>query len=156
MPCAESILIREKMALVCLTVYLREKMVIPWTIINIDDPGLTFLKLHQKLCAGSLTLMLERFAGTLQQSQLVSACVGATKDNLTSVDINLPIDEVCQKTTIVMIPWKNYTILQVLNLSVFIVLLRMLMTVMALIQNAPTVLKNQQLKRDPNFIFMLL
>ncbi len=71
-------------------------MVIPWTIFNIDDPGLTFLTLHQKLCAGSLILMLERFAGTLQQSQLVSACVGATKDNLSSVDINLPVDEVCR------------------------------------------------------------
>ncbi len=40
--------------------------------------------------------MLERFAGTLQQYQLVSACVGATKDNLFSVDINLPIHEVCR------------------------------------------------------------
>ena len=79
----------------CLSVVVDGQLVISWTVFSVF-PGETFFSLYEKLQAGSLELF-QKFTAKLQRSRLSRAHVGATKDNMSTVDNYLPIDEVCRQ-----------------------------------------------------------
>ena len=83
------------MSIVCLCLAVSRALVIPWTICGVT-PGQTFASLYEKLCTGSIELF-EQFASKLGRTRLAATFVGPAKDNLSAVDSNLPMDDVCRQ-----------------------------------------------------------
>ena len=114
------------MATVCVCVQDSQKCLVPWTIFQTDD-GITLSELLERMKAGRITVIVP--SSDLVSSTIEKAFVGKSKESLVSIDhcihlsdilstfgqfIRYNSDPVCMDhswTTVVVIRWKNYTIL---------------------------------------------